>query len=169
MLRRTLSLAAIIVTSLLLQSTVFSQIRLAGAKPELVYLVVVLIAYFEGPSEGAIVGFAGGMVQDFMLNQPKGITALTLILLGYGIGLARQYISSPSPLLPTMLVAIGTFAGVIFHEIVRFLLSAGDIDAFFLLKTALLSSLYGAILTPLVFPVIRRVSKGSRLRRVVRF
>ena len=72
------------------------------------YLVTIVIAILEGPQEGAIVGFAGGMAQDFMLNTPKGITALTLTLLGYTMGLARQYIVSPSPLLPTMLVAAGT-------------------------------------------------------------
>ena len=68
------------------------------------YLVTIVIAILEGPQEGAIVGFAGGMAQDFLLNQPKGITALTLTLLGYAVGLARQYIVSPSPLLPTILV-----------------------------------------------------------------
>ena len=40
------------------------------------YLVTIVIAILEGPQEGAVVGFAGGMAQDFLLNQPKGITAL---------------------------------------------------------------------------------------------
>jgi rod shape-determining protein MreD len=80
--RRTFAIAAIMVTALLLQSTVFSQIRLLGAKPELMYLIVIVLAIIEGPAEGAAAGFAGGMLQDFFLNQPKGITALTLTLLG---------------------------------------------------------------------------------------
>ena len=82
MLRRTLALAAVIVTALLLQSTVFSQIKLLGVRPELLYVVTILMAILEGPNEGAVVGFAGGMAQDFLLDQPKGITALTLTLLG---------------------------------------------------------------------------------------
>ena len=98
-IRRTLALAAVIITALLLQSTVFSQIKLLGVRPELLYVVTILMAILEGPSEGAIVGFAGGMAQDFLLDQPKGITALTLTLLGYTMGLVRQYIVSPSPLL----------------------------------------------------------------------
>ena len=49
---------------------------------------------------GLPTGFIGGMAQDFLLNQPKGITALTLTLLGYAIGMLRQYIVSPSPFLP---------------------------------------------------------------------
>ena len=82
------------------------------------YLVTIVIAIMEGPQEGALVGFAGGMAQDFMLEPPKGITALTLTLVGYAMGMARQYIVSPSPLLPTTLVAIGTAVGIGFYQIV---------------------------------------------------
>ena len=86
------------------------------------YLVTILIAIIEGPNEGAVTGFAAGLAQDFLLNQPKGITALTLTLVGYAAGLARQYIVSPSPLLPTILVGVGTAAGVTFYQVVAFLL-----------------------------------------------
>jgi rod shape-determining protein MreD len=168
-LRRTLALAAVIVTALLLQSTVFTQLKLVGVRPELLYVVTILMAILEGPNEGAIVGFAGGMAQDFLLNQPKGITALTLTLLGYTVGLARQYIVSPSPLLPTVLVAVGTFAGVIFYEIVSFLLGQADDPLLFSLRVALLTAVYNAILTPLVYPALRRIFEGSRPKRVVRF
>ncbi|MGZ4154322.1 MAG: rod shape-determining protein MreD, partial [Actinomycetota bacterium] len=65
MLRRTLALTAVIVTSLLLQSTIFAQVKLMGVRPELLYIVTILMAILEGPNEGAIVGFAGGMAQDF--------------------------------------------------------------------------------------------------------
>jgi len=167
--RRILSLTAVIVTALLLQSTVFAQVKLLGVRPELMYVVTILMAIIEGPSEGAIVGFAGGMAQDFLLDQPKGITALTLTLLGYAIGLARQYIVSPSPLLPTILVAVGTFAGVIFYEIVSFLLGQLNDPLAFSLRVALLTALYDAVLTPLVYPVLRRIFEGSRPKRVVRF
>jgi rod shape-determining protein MreD len=168
-LRRTLTLTAVIVTSLLLQSTIFAQVKLLGVRPELLYIVTILMAILEGPNEGAIVGFAGGMAQDFLLDQPKGITALTLTLLGYAVGLARQYIVSPSPLLPTILVAVGTFAGMVFFEVVSFLLGELNDPWTFSLKVALLTAAYCAILTPLVYPILRRVFEGSRPRRVVRF
>ena len=105
-----------------------------------------------------------------MLNQPKGITALTLTLLGYAAGLARQYIVSPSPLLPTILVGVGTAAGMAFYQVVAFLLgpARGDVR---LTRSAvtLLTALYNAILTPIVYPLLRRVIEGSRPTRVVRF
>jgi rod shape-determining protein MreD len=133
------------------------------------YLVTIVFAMIEGPSSGAISGFAGGMVQDFFMNEPKGMTALTLTLVGYVVGLARQYIVSPSPLLPVVLVAGGTFAGVLFNRLVAFLLGQLDTGALYVLQVAALSALYNAILTPLLYPVLRKVAEGSRARKVVRW
>jgi rod shape-determining protein MreD len=167
-MRRVLAIGAIIVTAVLLQSTVFSQLRLLGVRPELLYLVTILIALQEGPSEGAIVGFTCGLAQDMLLDQPKGITALTLTLLGYAVGMARQYIVSPSPLVPTIVVAIGTAVGVGFYEIVTFLLGQFDAGVTYALRVALLTALYNAVLTPILSPLLRRIIEGSRPRRVVR-
>jgi len=167
--RRTLALTAVIVAALLLQTTVFADVRLLGARPELMYLVTIVFAMLEGPASGAIAGFAGGMAQDFLLNQPKGITALALTLLGYAIGLLRQYIVSPSPLLPVVLVALGTFAGVVFYGVVSFLLGQLDTSWGYLVRVAALSGVYNAILTPIVYPVLRRLAEGSRTQRVVRW
>ncbi len=168
MVRRTIAIAVVMVTALLLQSTVLGDVLLLGAKPELLYLVVIVLAILEGPSEGAVVGFAGGMVQDFFMNQPKGLTALTLTLLGYTVGLARQYIVSPSPLLPTLMVLGGTFAGVAFYETVAVLLNTLHTDTVLFFRTAGFSALYTALLTPIVYPLLRRIFEGSRPRRVVR-
>jgi rod shape-determining protein MreD len=167
--RRVLLLAAVILSALLLQTTIFAEVNLLGAKPELMYLITIAFAMLEGPASGAITGFVGGMAQDFLLDAPKGITALTLTLLGYAIGMARQYIVSPSPVLPVVLVALGTFAGVLFYGVVSFLLGQLDSTWLYLLRVAVLSAIYNAILTPLVFPIMRRAAEGSRSRRVVRW
>jgi rod shape-determining protein MreD len=168
-MRRVIVLTVVLVTALLLQTTVFADIRLFGARPELMYLVTIAFAILEGPASGAITGFAGGMAQDFLLNQPKGITALTLVLLGYAIGMLRQYIVSPSALLPVILVAGGTFVGVVFYGVVAFLLGQLDTSWLYLFRVALLSASYNAILTPLVFPILRRLAEGSRSQRVLRW
>jgi rod shape-determining protein MreD len=167
-MRRVLALIAVIITAILLQSTVFSQLRLLGVRPELLYLVTIVIALQEGPNEGAIVGFTCGLAQDMLLDQPMGITALTLTLLGYAVGMARQYIVSPSPLVPTIVVAIATALGVAFYEIVTFLLGQFEAGFTYAVKVALLTALYNAVLTPILAPLLRRIVEGSRPRRVVR-
>ena len=92
------------------------------------YLATIALALLEGPGSGALAGFVGGMAQDFLLNHPKGITALTLTLLGYAVGQLRAYVSSPSPWLPVVVVGAGTFAGVVFHGVISFLLNQLPVD-----------------------------------------
>ena len=169
MIRRVVSIAAIVITALLLQSTVFAQLRLLGIRPELLYLVTIAIALLEGPNEGATVGFVSGLSQDFLMNQPKGLTALTLTLLGYAVGMFRQFIVSPSPLVPTIVVGVGTAAGIAFYEVVSVLLGNFHEEAAYGVKVALLTATYNAVLTPILYPLLRRITEGSRPRRVVRF
>ncbi len=169
MIRRVLSIAAVVITALLLQSTVFAQLRLLGIRPELLYLVTIAIALLEGPNEGATVGFVSGLSQDFLMNEPKGLTALTLTLLGYAVGMFRQFIVSPSPLVPTIVVGVGTAAGIAFYEVISVLLGNFHEEAAYGVKVALLTATYNAVLTPILYPLLRRITEGSRPRRVVHF
>jgi rod shape-determining protein MreD len=169
LIRRVVAIGAVLVTGLLLQSTLFPRLTLLGVRPELLYLVTIVVALLEGPEDGAIVGFAGGLFQDFLLDEPKGITALTLTLVGYAIGMSRQYLTSPSPLLPTVMVALGTAFGITFHIVVSFLLGQFEQPIGYAAKVVLLTAVYGAVLTPILYPLLRRVIEGSRARKVVRF
>ena len=168
-MRRWVTLGLIIITALVLQSTVFSDIRLLGARPELLFMVTIFIAMREGPREGMITGFASGMAYDFMLNHPKGMTALTLVLLGYMIGLLRQYIVSPSPWLPVVLAFVGTFGGLLFYAILASFVGELQVGWAYVLRVALLASVYNALLAPIVYPIIRRVTERSRNQAVFRW
>ena len=52
-MRRVLLLSAVILTALILQTTVFSEVNLLGAKPELMYLLTICFATFESGSARA--------------------------------------------------------------------------------------------------------------------
>jgi hypothetical protein len=68
-----------------------------------------------------------------------------------------------------VLVTLGTFGGVVFYGIVSFLLGQLDTGWLYLFRVAALSALYNALLTPLVFPILRRAAEGSRTHRVFRW
>lgn len=168
-MRRSLLLALVVFTAVLLQTSVFPKMTLMGAKPQFMYMITILLAMLEGPSTGTVVGFGGGMTQDFLQNAPKGVTALTLTLLGYAVGLVRQYIVTPSPLLPMTLVALGTFGGVVFYGVVSALIGHLSGGWIFLFKIAFFSGIYNGLLTPVVFPVLKRVSEGTHMPSLFRW
>lgn len=168
-MRRVLLLVAVVIAALLLQTTVFAQIEVLGARPELMYLLTAIWALYEGPDPGMAVGFGAGLTQDFFLDQPKGITALVLTLMAYGVGYLRQFVTSASPLVPAGVVGLTTFAGQVLYGIVALLVGQLDVSLAYLLRVAVLTALYNAVLTPLVLPLIRRAAVSTRARTVGRW
>lgn len=166
-MRRVALLVAAFLTALLLQSTVFAGIRLFGARPELIVLVVTLVALAEGPNAGAVAGFVGGMWQDLLGAQTVGVTALVLTLVGAGVGTLRQYIVSESPYIPASIVGIATALGIAAVGFVQVLLGEFDVSVGYLVRIALFSGVYGALLTPLVAPLVRRII-GAKARPMAR-
>ena len=59
--------------------------------------------------------------------------------------------------------------GVAFYEVVSFLLGNFEGSVGYAIKVALVTAVYGAVLTPIVYPLLRRILEGSRPRKVVRF
>jgi hypothetical protein len=68
-----------------------------------------------------------------------------------------------------LLVGAATFGGVLFNQLVAFLLGQSNAGSGFVLRVAVLESIYNAVLTPLVFPVVRRVAEASRPRKAARW
>ena len=67
------------------------------------------------------------------------------------------------------MVGVGTTVGLMFNGLVRFLLGQLDNGWAFQLQIALLTGLYNAMLTPFVFPIVRRLAESSRSKRVFRW
>jgi hypothetical protein len=67
------------------------------------------------------------------------------------------------------MVAGGTAAGELFNGLVKFLLGQLEPGWGFQVRVAVLAALYNAILTPFVFPIVRRLAESSRAKRVFRW
>jgi rod shape-determining protein MreD len=147
---------ALVVTSVLLQSTVLPLLHLPGAVPNVVTVTVIAIGFCTGSVRGAIVGFAAGMLLD--LTPPSiatlGITALVLVLAGFIAGWFGQDPDRPWWLLAgfSSLVCAGTvLVGTIVGGIV------GDPHITWSRVPDILISefLYGAVLGAIIFPIVR--------------
>ena len=96
--------AAGAVATALLETSVFSELKIAGAKPDLVFVFAVVSAIVAGLETGLLWAFLGGLMLDMMLpERPVGSTTLVLLLsLGAAVLAAR--------LLPESRVAVPTLA-----------------------------------------------------------
>lgn len=155
--------AAVVVGALLLQLTVLSRMPLPGATPDLVLVVVVVLAVLGGPAEGAVVGFLTGLALDLVppADGTIGRWALVLTVVGYAAGHARSDVER-SPLLPLGVVAVAATGALMLHTGLGMLLGDPRVTwslAFRLLPTAVL---YDVALAPLVVPAVTSLARPDK-------
>ncbi len=111
-MRKVAGYGSLVLLALLLQAGVFPSLRLYGATPELVLATAWLVGLRSGSEKGAVVGFAGGLVQDLYLGAPRlGIAALAFTVAGLIAGRLRETVVHPyGALLPvsTFFAALGS-------------------------------------------------------------
>ncbi len=71
-----LRVLTLLIGAAILQSSIFTEIRLGGTGVELLLLISVLSGYHGGPLRGAYVSFWSGLVNDCIVASPLGIHAL---------------------------------------------------------------------------------------------
>jgi rod shape-determining protein MreD len=167
---RVAAIAAILIGALALQSTLVAQVTLLGVIPQLVLIVVVSLAFTDGPRVGVVTAFAGGLLQDLLLPQSiVGLTALVYVLIAYGVGSFRDYSSTESVWAPVFAVALSSLLAEASYALLAVILGQPWVSFVFTTKVIGLVVLYNTLLTPLLFPLIRRVADRFRPERVYRW
>jgi rod shape-determining protein MreD len=168
-LARPLAVGAILVAALAIQSTVLTRVTLLGVIPQLVFVVVVSLAFLEGERVGVVVGFAAGLLLDFQLPASiLGLTALVYTLVGYGVGSLRQFAPTYSVWTPLLGVAVASAVAEGSYALLSIIMGESWVSIGDTAKIASLVVLYNTLLTPFVFPLVRRVADKVRPERVVR-
>lgn len=169
-LPRALVMAAIVLMAVALQSTLLARLTLLGVIPQLVLVVVVCLAYLDGPRVGVVLGFAGGLLQDLLLPQSiVGLTALVYTLVGYGVGSLRQFAPGESVWTPVFAVAIASAIAEFGYAMLAIILGQEWVSLSFTAQVTGLVVLYDTLLTPFVFPFLRRIANRFRPEKVYRW
>ncbi|MFZ5640270.1 MAG: rod shape-determining protein MreD [Bacillota bacterium] len=153
------------VISLVLESTLFSRLVVAGVKPDLILVLVVLYAMLHGSREGAVVGFMGGIMQDLLLGRFIGLNALAKLLTGLLFGILEYKIYKES----IIIAAAALIFGTLWHESVIWVLGlfAGfSANYFTALKDIIFPSVvYNSCLAPFIYGRFYRSSQKGLLKK----
>ena len=166
---RILVMGAMVLLAVALQSTLLARLTLLGVIPQLVLVLVVCLAFLDGPRVGVVVGFAGGLLQDLLLPQSIiGLTALVYTLVGYGVGSLRQLAPGDSVWSPVLAVALASAVAEFGYAMLAIILGQEWVSISYTAKVTGLVVLYDTLLTPFAFPVVRRIAARFRPERVYR-
>jgi rod shape-determining protein MreD len=145
--------AVSVLTALLLQTTVVTQLPLPGAAPDLLLVLVVAYALAEGPMSGMTTGFVAGLLADLSADHQLGRLALVYAVVGYLTGLVEDD-TDRSTFVPFAAVALGAATGLLVFAAEGALLGDPRIT-FAALGRSLISSVpYDVVLTPFIVPVV---------------
>jgi rod shape-determining protein MreD len=169
-LARVAAIGGLVVLALALQTTFLARLTLLGVIPQLVLVVVVILAYLDGERVGVSAGFAGGMLLDLQLpGTVVGLTALIYTLVGFGVGNLRQFAPQESVWTPVLAVALASATAEIGYALLSVMVGQTWISVPATLQVVGLVVLYNTLLTPFVFPALRRVADRFRPERIVRW
>lgn len=160
--KRTLLVALLVVTGLVIETSILGEATLGGTKPQLLLLMTVALAMGEGPALGAGFGFTAGLATDLLTGLPAGLTAITYTIVGYAVGAVRAQLQTPTAWLPAAMEFTATLAGVMLYGGISLLLGQESVGGRELPLHALYAACYSALLTPFLYPIVRVL--GSRLR-----
>lgn len=114
---RSLRHILLLVLAFLVQTTWIHQVSVFQIQPDLVVLVLVLIALRTGPFEATLLGFGIGLVADAYAPPDLGLTALAKSVVGFMAGYTHSRIQANNP--PVQVVLI--FVAVLVHEIIYYI------------------------------------------------
>ena len=162
-------LAVLGLTAYVVQTSVLAPLGLPGATPDPLLLVVVGLAQAWGAVDGAVAGFAAGVLADLLppADGPLGRDALVLTLVGFLIGRAFQR-AEPAPLPTLAAVAVAAPAAVVASSVLAALIGQAGLPWSGVPLFALTGLAYELVLAPLVVPVVVRLARSTATPAEVR-
>jgi rod shape-determining protein MreD len=152
---RRIRLVLVVISLVVLQTTVFTHLRVFGAVPDLTLVATVAMAYEEGPMAGAVFGFAAGLSTDLFLSTPLGLSALAFALTAYGVGLFQSGLIRESRGIASVLGGVGGIVGNAIFLIVGGIAGNGGLVSLHNIQVVIVASLYDALVAVAVFPFVR--------------
>lgn len=152
--------AVIILVSLLIQGhTSFDVLRIAGVKPDLIFIAVVYLSYSFGSFYGEVTAFVGGLLHDAVSNSPLGLLTFPKVAVAFVVGMFGRSLFKSNILTTSLLLFaaslvkgfITLFMCYVFHEA-----SASSI-----LSIILPEAFYNALLAPPLFFVFDKIFEGE--------
>ena len=160
MIRR-LRLGFVVVICVVLQTTLFTHLRIDGVAPEVGLVAVLAVAYYDGAESGAWFGFVMGLSIDLFLTTPLGLSALSYAITAYGVGVFQAGMVRRPPAIAPLLGGIGGFFGGLVFLSIGAVVGESGFLSFSSLRAVLIAAVYDALIAPIVFPLVRRAAQHT--------
>ena len=161
-----LKVAVVCLVALVLQLTVFVDVRFGSVAPELLALVAILAARVVGADRGANIAFFAGLLWDVYLPTPLGLAAVSFAICAYVIGSMESGMFHDTRLQAVVFAGVGTVVAVCLYALLGSVVGQDQLVSARLPRIALQAGVANSFLALIVDPVVRwAVAEPERVRR----
>ena len=140
-----------------LQTTLLQRISIAGAVPNLIIILLVVISYRYGQVNGLIYGFIAGLFVDLMDGTYLGLFALLYMLLGYALGFANKIYDKDDYTIPLIITGLTDITYNFGIFVVGFLLRNRTHLLFYLRSVILPEAIYTVVVSVLLYRGLQKL------------
>jgi len=150
-----LRMAVVFLAALILQVTLFIDVRVAGVAPELMALIAAAAAITAGPQRGSVTAFIAGLLWDVFLPTPLGLSAVSFALVAYAVGLVTAGLLKGARSQAALLVAGATAASLVLYALLGELVGQSGLLEPGLARVAVMAALLNGMLSYAAVPLVR--------------
>ena len=150
----------------LLQSNLFSWFNIAGVRPNLFVVFILIIGLFLGESKGITLGIILGIVLDFFISKSVGISGIMFAVIGIIGGVLDKNFSKDSRITMIIMIVMCTCLYEIGSYIFNYFVNDANIEILIFTKKLIIENLFNIILTIILYPII--IKLGYKSEKVYR-
>jgi rod shape-determining protein MreD len=156
-----LRIALLIVFSVILQLSFFSELEFLGSSPDVLPVIAVALGLLGGGVVGAVCGFALGLLTDSLLLQTLGVSSIVLLTVGYLAGRWRESFDITSSFVPPLLTGALALFGAAMFAAIQLMLGVEAPVSLLVLREILVKGLLAALLAIPLYPFVRFVLRPA--------
>ena len=153
--------AVLLFAAAIVQVSIFSQLHVFGAAPDVLLVTLVAVSLLRGSIAGAVGGFFAGLVIDTATLGTLGLTSLVLTLSGYWIGRYGETTGRDRAHAPYLSVAVVTVLYEFGVLVVRFVLGESAPGGA-VVRALLPAILLNLLLTGPIYALSRRLLRPAQ-------
>lgn len=166
-MKKTVTTIIMIITFLIvyfLQANLFSWFNLAGIRPNLFVILVLIIGLFAGESRGVMLGILFGISLDFFIGKSIGISGIMLGIVGFLGGFLDKNFSKDSRFTMIIMIIISTCLYEIGSYLFNYFINNATIGIWLFIKILVIENIFNVFVTIILYPLI--VKLGYKLEKI---
>lgn len=140
----------------LLQVNFFNWFTIAGIKPNLFVIYVVVISLFTEKKMGAIFGICFGLYIDMINGRVLGIASIMLAVIAFFAELMNKNVTNDTKITMVLIVALSTLIYEIGVYIASIWKLSINVEIFQFIKIVCIETFFNSMLTIIFYPIIQK-------------